>query len=64
MEELPHKLKVELALQIHKDIKKNIEFFKNKKDNFIAWIGPLLKPHLVSEQEYIFSDGEDIKESK
>lgn len=64
MEELPYKLRIELAMEIHKDIYMNIEFFHNKDKSFIAWVGPLLKPILASEFEYIFKEGDDIKESK
>lgn len=64
MEELPYKLRIELAMEIHKDIYMNIEFFHNKDKSFIAWIGPLLKPVFSSETEYIFKEGDDIKESK
>lgn len=28
MDELPYKLKIELAMEIHKDIYRDIEFFK------------------------------------
>lgn len=64
MDELPYKLKIELAMEIHKDIYRNIEFFKYQEKNFIMWIGPQLKPYLVSEQEYIYKEGDEIKESK
>jgi hyperpolarization activated cyclic nucleotide-gated potassium channel 1 len=64
LEELPYKLRIELAMEIHKDIYTNIEFFNAKDKSFIAWVGPLLKPLLASEQEYIFKEGDDIKESK
>lgn len=64
MEELPAKLKVELAMEIHKEIYHNIEFFKYKDKSFIVWVGPLLKPYMVSEEEYIYKEGDAIKESK
>lgn len=64
MAELPHKLQVELALQIHKDIRVKIEFFNHKEENFIAWIGPLLKPSLVGEFEYVYHEEDKIRESK
>lgn len=64
MEELPYKLKVELAMEIHKNIYHNITFFKFKDKSFIAWVGPLLRPYFVSETEYLYKEGEDIKESK
>eukprot|EP00347_Sterkiella_histriomuscorum_P023005 403336321 len=62
MEELPQKLKIELAMEIHKDIYHNIDFFKHQDKDFIFWVGPLLKHMQVSEQEYIFKEGDEIKE--
>jgi len=41
-----------------------VEFFQNKEKTFIAWIGTVLRPMSVSEQEYFFKEGEDIMESK
>ena len=64
MEELPYKLKMELAMEIHRDIYLNFEFFHTKEKSFIAWIGPRLRPLLASESEYIFREGDEIKESK
>ena len=64
MEELPYKLKIELAMEIHKDIYHNIEFFKYKERSFIVWVGPLLRPLLISEMDYIYKEGDHIKESK
>lgn len=60
--ELPYKLRIDLAMEIHKTIYSTIDFFKVKEKSFIAWIGPLLKPLNVQELEYIFKEGEDIKE--
>lgn len=62
MEELPHKLKLELAMQIHKKMYENVNFFKNKDKSFIAWIGTVIRPFNVQEQEYICKEGEDIAE--
>lgn len=42
--ELPYKLRIDLAMEIHKNIYSTIDFFKVKEKSFIAWIGPLLKP--------------------
>ena len=44
MGELPYKLKVDLAMEIHKNIYCTVDFFKDKDKSFIAWIGPLLRP--------------------
>ena len=42
MEELPYKLKVELAMEIHKKIYKTVIFFQDKDKNFIAWLSTML----------------------
>lgn len=44
MDELPYKLRVELAMEIHKKIYETVNFFKDKEKSFIAWIGKLLRP--------------------
>jgi biopolymer transport protein ExbB/TolQ len=44
MEELPSKLRIELAMAIHKKMYSNIKFFQDKDTNFIAWVGTLLRP--------------------
>ena len=64
MKELPYKLRIDLAMEIHKNIYHTVDFFKDKERSFIAWIGPLLKPIKISELEYICKEGEEIKESK
>jgi hypothetical protein len=50
-------------MEIHKDIYHHIEFFKTKEKSFIVWVGPLLKRIIVEESEYIYKEGDDIKES-
>jgi hypothetical protein len=63
MNELPHKLKLELAVVIHKKMLDNVPFFKDKKDkSFIAWIGSVIHPQSIQEEEYVFKDGEPIIE--
>jgi hypothetical protein len=44
IEELPHKIRVELAMEIHKKIYETINFFKGKDQTFIIWIGTLMRP--------------------
>ncbi len=44
MDELPHKIKLELAMQIHKKMYQTIHFFKEKEHSFIVWIGTVLRP--------------------
>ena len=51
-------------MQIHKRMYEAVKFFKNKDKSFITWVGPMLQPMNVAEQEYIFKEGEEITESK
>lgn len=61
---MPHKLRIEVAMHIHKDIYTNFPFFFGKEKSFIAWVGPKLKGILFSDLEYIYKEGDEIKESK
>ena len=51
-------------MQIHKRMYEAVKFFKSKDKSFITWVGPMLQPMNVAEQEYIFKEGEEITESK
>jgi hypothetical protein len=62
MEELPHKVKLELAMHIHKKMYSTLSFFQNKDSSFIAWIGTVIRPMNIQESEYICKEGEDITE--
>jgi hypothetical protein len=42
----------------------SLSFFQHKEKTFIAWIGTVLRPINISEQEYFFKEGEEITESK
>jgi hypothetical protein len=64
MEELPAKLRLELAMAIHKKMYSGIKFFKDKDKNFIAWISTFLRPINVQKNEFIYKEGEAITESK
>lgn len=44
LDELPHKIKLEMAMKIHDQMYNTIAFFKGKEKSFIAWIGHLLRP--------------------
>ena len=61
MEELPRKLKLELAMVIHQSMYSDVTFFKNKDRSFIAWIA---KPLNFEGEDYIYKEGEEILESK
>jgi hypothetical protein len=64
LDELPHKIKIELAMKIHAQMYSNIKFFKEKDKTFIAWVGTLLRPLNVQEADYIYQEIEEITESK
>lgn len=64
MEELPHKLKLELAMVMIKQMYASVSFFQDKEKSFIAWIARLIRPMNVEDLEYIYKEGEDIAESK
>lgn len=44
MEDLPTKLKIELAMAIHKKMYANISFLLDRDHTFIAWVGTYLRP--------------------
>ena len=62
LDELPYKIKIELATEIHKHMFESVSFFQGKEKTFIAWIGTVLRPMNISEQEYLYKEGEDIME--
>lgn len=64
MEELPHKLKLELAMVIHMQLYSGVKFFMHRERSFIAWISTLLRPLNVEEEKYIYKEGEEVTESK
>jgi hypothetical protein len=64
LDELPQKIKLELAMEIHKCLYESVKFFQNKEKSFIAWVGTMVRPLNISETEYIFKEGEEITESK
>ena len=42
VDELPHKLKIEVSLYIYEERYKNIMFFQGKSPSLISWLCPLL----------------------
>ena len=44
MEELPSKLRIELAMAIHEKMYSNIKFFQKRDHKFIVWVGAMLRP--------------------
>lgn len=48
LEDLPMRLKIKTCKFVFKDAYNTIKFLKNGLDNFLTWIGPLLKPILIN----------------
>jgi hypothetical protein len=64
MEELPYKLKLDLAMTIHTKLYSNLYYFQDKDKSFIAWISTLLRPINVEDEKYIYREGEEVTEGK
>jgi CRP-like cAMP-binding protein len=62
MNELPHKLRLELAMQINKKMYSSVKFLEKKQMSFVAWVGSVIHPMTVQEHEYICKEGEEIIE--
>lgn len=60
VDELPHKLKIEVSLFIHEQTYRKINFLKDRSSSFKAWVCPLLKPYLVTENQYVFFEEDEI----
>jgi CRP-like cAMP-binding protein len=56
--ELPRKLRYEVALVMHKGAVKNFPFFANKDPVFISSTVPFLQSIMIPEGEFIFKEGE------
>ena len=64
MNELPHKHRIELATIIHTKMYSGIHFFKGRDKSFIAWVSTNLKALNIEEEKYIYSEGDEVIESK
>ena len=64
MNELPHKLKLELATVVYTKMYSSVQFFVDMKkySSFIAWVGTVIRQTNFQELEYIFKEGEKILE--
>lgn len=60
MNVLPHKLKIEMSLYLHQKTYNTIFFFHDKSLSFIAWICPILRPYAVTDNEYIYFEGDEV----
>lgn len=60
LDELPHNLKIETSLFVHKDVYRSIDFLKERSSLFICWICPLFKPSLVLQNQHIYFEQDEI----
>lgn len=60
MRDLPHKLRIEISLYLHEETYRKILFLHDKSLSFIAWICPLLKPYLLTDNEYVYFEGDEV----
>jgi CRP-like cAMP-binding protein len=59
-EELPHKLKIELEMAIYMKMYSSVNFFKNRDQCFIAWIGSMVHQTHVQEMKVICRAKEEV----
>ena len=64
VEELPHKLRIELAFRIYQKTLSSIHFFRNKPKDFYAFVGPRLRPIRLKRGQYIYKQGEAVLEGR
>jgi len=63
MERLPHRLKMSMSSEIHKDLESSFTFFKRQPEkNFLPWVGHRLTPRMFQEEQYIYQETESISE--
>ena len=64
IDNLPHKLKLEVEIVIHAQMYKTIKFFSDKDHVFISWIACITKRQYSEERDYIYKEGEEANECK
>lgn len=50
LDDLPHKIKTEVALYVYESRYQKIKFFKDRNVSFVLWMCPLLKPLIFQEK--------------
>jgi hypothetical protein len=58
VEDLPLDLKTPLSISIYEDLHSKIDLLKGKKQEFIAWICPLLQSQIHCVDEMIYYKGD------
>ena len=63
IEGLPHKLKIEVSLYIYEKRYQKIKFFHDRHQaSFISWMCPLLKPSYFGFNQFIYYEGDEVKD--
>lgn len=63
MERLPHKLKISMATEIHKDLALTFTFFQRQPEQqFLSWVGHRLTPRIIQDEQYLYQETESIQE--
>jgi len=62
--ELPYKLRVEMYNLINRNMIKKLYFFRNKPEQMIADMVPLLKMYKLFFNDFLNKEGDIIQESK
>lgn len=60
LDDLPHKLKIDLSLFIYEERYKHIKFFDDKSTSFLQWVCRLLRQQIYEESVNIYHEEEDI----
>ena len=58
--DLPHKLRIELAFRIHKKVLSGISFFQDRPKDFIAFVGNLLQPMHAQPGQFIYQEEDPV----
>lgn len=62
IQELPYRLRMEVALYIYEEKFNDMKFLKQiQQPSFLSWLCPLLKPVFLTSDQYISMEGDDIK---
>lgn len=62
VEELPHKLKLEMSMYVYQHRYSKLNFFKDQSPEFIAWICPLFKPDFYDTNQFVYQEGDPVNE--
>ena len=62
LKQLPPNLSLEFSFLMHQNMVETFPFFQNQPSQFVASIGPLLRPIQIMKNEYIYEEVDPIHE--